>query len=97
MAFSLQMVLYMGGTSFSSHSSVSSSNGLFTLGGPSCPSHCHYHHKNTNIIMVPGIVLYAPALALSAVTGLHFEGAVIGIGDHMIHVARNNNNNNNNK
>ena len=28
-----------------------------------------------------GIVLYAPALALSAVTGLHFEGAVIGIGD----------------
>ena len=29
-----------------------------------------------------GIVLYAPALALSAVTGLHFEGAVIGIGDH---------------
>ena len=49
------------------------------------------------IIMVAGIVLYAPALALSAVTGLHFEGAVIGIGDHMIHVARNNNNNNNNK
>ena len=48
------------------------------------------------IIMVAGIVLYAPALALSAVTGLHFEGAVIGIGDHMIHVARNNNNNNNN-
>ena len=47
--------------------------------------------------MVPGIVLYAPALALSAVTGLHFEGAVIGIGDHMIPVARNNNNNNNNK
>ena len=33
------------------------------------------------IIMVAGIVLYAPALALSAVTGLHFEGAVIGIGD----------------
>ena len=25
-------------------------------------------------------MLYAPALALSAVTGLHFEGAVIGIG-----------------
>ena len=46
--------------------------------------------------MVAGIVLYAPALALSAVTGLHFEGAVIGIGDHMIPVARNNNNNNNN-
>ena len=48
------------------------------------------------IIMVAGIVLYAPALALSAVTGLHFKGAVIGIGDHIIHVARNNNNNNNN-
>ena len=31
-----------------------------------------------------GIVLYAPALALSAVTGLHFEGAVIGIGDHQM-------------
>ena len=34
--------------------------------------------------MVAGIVLYAPALALSAVTGLHFEGAVIGIGDHIM-------------
>ena len=32
--------------------------------------------------LMSGIVLYAPALALSAVTGLHFEGAVIGIGDH---------------
>ena len=31
-----------------------------------------------------GIVLYAPALALSAVTGLHFEGAVIGIGDYIM-------------
>ena len=29
-------------------------------------------------------MLYAPALALSAVTGLHFEGAVIGIGDNMM-------------
>ena len=28
-------------------------------------------------------MLYAPALALSAVTGLHFEGAVIGIGDYV--------------
>ena len=29
-------------------------------------------------------MLYAPALALSAVTGLHFEGAVIGIGDNVM-------------
>jgi len=32
------------------------------------------------MVLYMGIVLYAPALALSAVTGLHFEGAVIGIG-----------------
>ena len=41
-------------------------------------------HKSTKPFFLPnltGIVLYAPALALSAVTGLHFEGAVIGIGD----------------
>ena len=30
---------------------------------------------------VAGIVLYAPSLALSAVTGIHFEGAVVAIGD----------------
>ena len=36
------------------------------------------------MITVAGIVLYAPALALSAVTGLHFEGAVIGIGEYQI-------------
>ena len=28
-----------------------------------------------------GIVLYAPSLALSAVTGLNFTGAVISIGE----------------
>ena len=27
-----------------------------------------------------GIVVYAPALALSAVTGIHFTGAVVSIG-----------------
>eukprot|EP00092_Neocalanus_flemingeri_P018992 GFUD01020577.1.p1 GENE.GFUD01020577.1~~GFUD01020577.1.p1 ORF type:complete len:565 (-),score=132.36 GFUD01020577.1:115-1809(-) len=32
------------------------------------------------MVLYMGIVLYAPALALSAVTGLHFEGAVIAIG-----------------
>jgi len=32
------------------------------------------------MVLYMGIVLYAPALALSAVTGLHFEGAVVGVG-----------------
>jgi len=32
------------------------------------------------MVLYMGIVLYAPSLALSAVTGLHFQGAVIAIG-----------------
>jgi len=32
------------------------------------------------MVLYMGIVLYAPSLALSAVTGLHFEGAVLAIG-----------------
>jgi len=32
------------------------------------------------MVLYMGIVLYAPSLALSAVTGLHFQGAVVAIG-----------------
>ena len=77
MAFSLQMVLYMGlchtciylGTYYIYH--------IFLMNSIKA-------QKHKALFFLPnltGIVLYAPALALSAVTGLHFEGAVIGIGD----------------
>ena len=72
MAFSLQMVLYMG----TCHTYISTWVHISYISDE--------QHKSTKPFFLPnltGIVLYAPALALSAVTGLHFEGAVIGIGN----------------
>ena len=42
-----------------------------------------------------GIVVYAPSLALSAVTGLSFTGSVISIGDDDDHIDDNDSDNDN--